>query len=233
MSTQRSEHATDEQIEREVVEYLREHPDFLVRHPELVGTLLVPHTCGEAVSLLEYQSKRLRDENRELHERLDALVRNARENEELGHRVHRLSLGIMECGASDELFSCLYEGLQDHFDVEFTSLRIFAAPASSWDSGLAEFVGAAAPEREFFDALLAGDRPVCGEPGGDQAAFLFAGQADEVKSSALIPLGASSNVGVLGIGSRNPDRYSSGTGTLFLRQIGALVTRALEPHLAR
>ena len=233
MSPQRSEHATDEQIEREVVEYLRENADFLVRHPELVGTLLVPHTCGEAVSLLEYQSRRLRDENRELHERLETLVRNARDNEELGQRVHRLTLGIMECSAADELFSCLYQGLRDHFDAEFTSLRVFAAPASSWDSGLAEFVGGAASERELFDALLASDRPVCGAPGGDQAAYLFAEQGGEVKSSALVPLGGSSNVGVLGIGSRSPARYSSGMGTVFLRRIGALVTQALEPHLAR
>lgn len=233
MSTQRSEHATDERIEGEVVEYLREHPDFLVRHSELVGTLLVPHTYGEAVSLLEYQSRRLRDENRELNERLETLVRNARENEELSHRVHRLSLGIMECSGVDELFSCLYQGLQDDFDAEFTSLRLFAAPASSWNAGLAEFVGAAAPEREFFDALLASERPVCGAPGGDQAACLFGSQAEEVHSSALIPLGRSSGVGVLGIGSRDPARYSSGMGTVFLRQIGALVTRALEPHLAR
>ena len=233
MSTQQGEHATDERIEQEVVEYLRGNPDFLVRHPDLVDTLLVPHTYGEAVSLLEYQSRRLRDENRELHGRLESLVRNARENEELSHRVHRLSLDIMECGAADELLSRLYQGLQDHFEAEFTSLRIFAAPASSWDCGLAEFVGAAASERELFDTLLAGDRPVCGVPGGDQASYLFSEQAEEVKSGALVPLGGSSNFGVLGIASRDPERYASTMGTVFLRHIGELVTRALEPHLGR
>lgn len=233
MSTQRPEPATDEQIAQEVFEYLREHPDFLVRYPELVGTLLVPPTYGEAVSLLEYQSKRLRDENRELNERLESLVRNARENEELSHGVHRISLGIMECAAADELFACLYQGLQDHFDAEFASLRIFSTPASSWDSGLAEFVGRAAAERELFDALLASDRPVCGYPGGGQSAYLFGEQAEEVKSSAMIPLGASSPAGVLAIGSRDPERYSSGMGTVFLRQMGALVTQALQPHLAK
>ena len=233
MSTQRPERATDEQMEGDVVEYLREHPDFLIRYPELVSTLLVPHTYGKAVSLLEYQSKRLRDENRALQERLDALVRNARENEELSHRVHRLTLSIMECSAADELFSCVYEGLHDHFDAEFSSLRVFSAPSLSWDAGLAEFVGTAAPERELFDALLASDRPVCGLPGRDQADYLFAEQAGDVKSSALIPLGGSSAIGVLAIGSRDSERYSSGMGTVFLRQIAALVSQALESHLSR
>ena len=67
-----------------------EHPDFLVRHPDLVDTLArAPYLRRGAVAALEYQSRRLRDENRELHERLETLVRNARENEELSHRVHR------------------------------------------------------------------------------------------------------------------------------------------------
>ena len=233
MSTRGPEPAMDEAMEREVVEYLREHPDLLVRHPELVTTLLVPHACGEAVSLLEYQSRRLRDENRELIERLESLVRNARENEDLGHRAHRLTLDIMECSTADELISRLYQGLRDHFDAELTTLRIFATPASPRDSGLAEFTGDAAAERELFDALLASERPLCGAPGGDQARYLFADQAQEVKSSALVPLGASAPFGVLAIGSRDPERYASGMGTLFLRRIGALVTRALGPHVSK
>ena len=233
MSTHGTEAAIDERNEQEVVEYLREHPDFLVRHPELVATLVVPHTYGEAVSLLEYQSKRLRDENRDLQRRLEELIRNARENEELSRGVHRLTLSLMECDTADQLFSCLYQGLQEHLGAEFTSLRVFAAPASSWDAGLAEFAGAAAPARELFDALLASDRPLCGPPGRDQAACLFGEQAAEVRSSALIPLGRTSSFGVLATGSRDPERYSSGMGTVFLRQIASLVTQALEAHLAK
>ncbi len=232
MSTQPGEQAANDQGDQEVLKYLRENPDFLVRHPDLVVTLRVPHTCGEAVSLLEYQSRRLREENRDLQERLESLVRTARENEELSQRVHRLSLGIMESGSADELFSCLHQGLRDHFDAELTALRIYAAPASPGDAGLVEFAGEAA-EREHFDALLASGRPVCGAPGADQARCLFAEQAEEVKSSALIPLGGSPGVGVLGIGSRDPERYSSAMGTVFLRRIGALVSQALGTHLAR
>ncbi len=232
MITQRPEPAIDGRSEQEVADYLREHPDFLVRHPELVDALLVPHTCGEAVSLLEYQSRRLRDENRELQQRLETLIRNARENEELGRRVHRLSLDIMHRDSADELFSHLYQSLQEDFDTELAALRVFAAPASSWDAGLAEFAGEAAPERELFDSLLARDRPLCGPLGRDQAACLFGEQGGEVESSALMPLGVSPSFGVLAVASRNPERYTSGMGTVFLRQIAALVSRALEAHLA-
>ena len=233
MSSQGPDPKRDERAEQEIADYLRENPDFLVRHPDLVEELRVPHIYGEAVSLVEYRSKRLREENRDLRQRLADLVRTARANEELSRRVHDLSLDVMECASADELFSRLYQGLPDHFGAEFTALRVFSPPASSGDAGLAEFAGETAPERRLFDALLSGARPLCGSPGRDQAEYLFGDQAEEVESSALIPLGQSASVGVLAIGSRDPERYLSGMGTVFLRQIGALVTRALEPHLAR
>ena len=231
MSTLQPEPARDEQMEQSVIDYLREHPDFLVRHPEVVDTLLVPHTSGEAVSLIEYQSKRLRDENRILRERLETLVGNARENEEYSRRIHRLTLDIMECATADALFSCLYQGLQDHFDVEFTALRLFCVPALPEDSGLAEFVGGEAPEKELFRPL--GRLPECGPPDAAQCAWLFPEQSEEVKSNAVIPLGGAWRVGVLAIGSRDPERYATGMGTVFLRQIAALVTRALEPYVVK
>ena len=233
MSIREPEAASDEGFEQEVARYLCRHPDFFVRHPELAGSLLVPHSCGEAVSLVEYQARRLRDENRSLRERIETLVRNARQNEELSARVHRLSLSVMGCDRADELFSRLYQSLRDDFDVEFSALRVFAAPAASLDSGLVEFAGEAPSERELFDALLASERPLCGPLGREQARYLFAERSAEVESSALVPLGNSSPFGVLAVASRKSERYRSGMGTLFLRRIAAVVTQALETHLAR
>ena len=98
----------------------------------------------------------------------------------------------MECGAVDELFACLYQGLQDSFDAEFTSLRIFAAPCLVLGCGAGGVRGRGGGRSGSSSThLLASERPVCGEPGGDQAACLFGSQGEEVKSSALIPLGSS------------------------------------------
>ena len=138
----------------------------------------------------------------------------------------------MECRTADELFSSLYQGLHEDFGADFAALRVFATPASPGDAGLAEFVGQAAAERSLFDAVLASDRPLCGPIGRAQGACLFGEQAEEVGSGALIPLGRAAAFGVLAAGSRDPERYSSGMGTVFLRQIAALVTQVLEPHLA-
>lgn len=223
--------AADE--EEVVAGYLREHPDFLLRHPDLVDGLLVPHTCGEAVSLVEYQSRRLREENRELRRRFQTLIHNARENQELGRRAHLLTLRLMRCEATGELFSCLHEALREHFGADFSAVRVFASPASPADPGLAEFAGAGAPERELFDTVLSGGRPLCGPLGSARAAGLFGEEGPEVASGALVPFGRPAAIGVLAVGSRDPEHYRPGMGTVFLRQIASVFAQVLDPHLAK
>ena len=234
MSAEPPEVGTLEPDEEEAVAaYLRGHPDFLLRHPDLVGGLLVPHTCGEAVSLVEYQSKRLRDENRELRRRLQTLIHNARENQELGRRAHFLTLRLMRCEAAGELFSCLHEALREHFGADFSAVRVFASPASPAGPELAEFAGAGVPERGLFDTLLSGGRPLCGPLESAQAAWLFGEEGAEVASGALVPFGRPTAIGVLAVGSRDPEHYRPGMGTVFLRQIASVFGQVLDPHLAR
>ena len=53
--SERQRTRTLREAEQAIVRYLRAHPDFFNRHPELVETLRIPHLCHPAVSLLEHQ----------------------------------------------------------------------------------------------------------------------------------------------------------------------------------
>jgi len=55
---------------------------------------------------------------------------------------------------------------------------------------------------------------------------LYAGRAEEVQSSALLPL---PDVGLIAVGSHDGNRFYPGMGTLFLRMMG----EALAVGLAR
>ena len=57
-----------------VVDYLREHADLLVRFPDLMMELDVPHRCGKAVSLVEYQLSVIKDQNTDTTNRLKTLT---------------------------------------------------------------------------------------------------------------------------------------------------------------
>lgn len=215
-----------------IAAYLRENPDFFDRHPHLLESLIIPHSCGGAVSLVEYQVSVLRDQVHEMRRRIQSLASNARDNEALSQRLHQLTLTLVECVRLDEVLTNLYQAMGDDFKADFAAIRLFADPASKGDQGLGEFVGADSGAIEMFSQVLASSKPMCGHIKEDQLAFLFPEHAGEVASGALLPLGHQARFGVLAIGSRDAQRFHPGMGTIFLRQLGEVVSRILVPHVS-
>jgi len=218
--------------EESIAAYLRENPDFFDRHPRLLESLIIPHSCGGAVSLVEYQVSVLRDQVHEMRRRIQSLANNARDNEALSQRLHQLTLTLVECVRLDEVLTNLYQAMGDDFKADFAAIRLFADPASKGDQGLGEFVGTDSGATEMFSQVLASSKPMCGHIKEDQLAFLFPEHAGEVASGALLPLGHQARFGVLAIGSRDGQRFHPGMGTIFLRQLGEVVSRILVPHVS-
>jgi uncharacterized protein YigA (DUF484 family) len=216
-----------------VVRYLEENPEFLLHHPQLLRSLHVPHECGgDAVSLIEAQVRALRARNAQLHEHLTTLLDNARNNEELAARLHRMVLALIESPTLDEIFTTLYQGLEEGFGAHCVSLRIFADAADIRDNGLAELV-ADWPHRYLFKALIDGANPVCGPLDSQLARALFAERAQQVSSAAVLPLMVGEYRGVLGIGSRHATHFHAGMGTMYLRQLADVLARLLLPRVIR
>lgn len=232
--------------ENGVVKFLAEHPDLFQRHPQLVENLAVPHLVGGAVSLIEYQLNVLRDSNEELRTRLRNLVRNARNNEDIGRRVHRLTLSLLQCNSIDETFSRLYQALADEFQAEYTAIVLVVAPDDPGDARLGEFQHHSTQVRALFEQVLGSDKPVCGPLGAanagarrgpvpkigvEQLQFLFAERAPQSGSGALIPLGVGRNVGFLAVRTTSTERFKNGSGIIFLSQLGEIVSHAVAAFL--
>lgn len=213
--------------EESVAAYLRRHPDFLARNPDVVAALRVPHECGAAVSLIEFQVETLRRQGDDLRRRLADLVDNARSNEEVSRRLHRLVLALVESPALDEMFTTLYQGLEEGFGADMLCLRLFAMPRQPEDRGLAELVAPEHPAKAWFTDLFEGRQPVCGPATGEEYEWLFGARAATLGSAALLPLGLGARDGVLAIGSSNPSRFQPAMGTLYLRQLADVLGRLL------
>lgn len=214
-----------------VVRYLEQNPSFITRHPQLLQVLDVPHECGgEVVSLIEAQVQVLRQRNAQMHDHLTALVDNARSNEELAAQLHRLVLALIESPALDEIFTTLYQGLEEGFGAHCVSLKIFAHAADPRDNGLAELVGDW-PQRHLFAELLDGAKPLCGAIDAQIADALFAERAEQVASAALLPLQVGEHRGVLCIGSRMPMHFTASMGTMYLRQLAEVLSRVLAARI--
>ena len=216
----------------EVVAYLRAHPDFLIRNPEPIEFLEVPHGCGEAISLIEYQAGALRRQSHDLRLRMRDLVAAARANETLGRQVHDLTLALFECHAIDEVLARVYQAMKDDFKVDMTALSLFSEPRLPGDRALSEFADRQGSHHELFAKSLRDGEPLCGRLPQAQAVALFAERAGSVGSGALLPLGGARLMGVLAICAHDPKRYYPGMGTIFLRRIAQVVTCAITPYLA-
>ncbi|WP_371183959.1 DUF484 family protein [Xanthomonas sacchari] len=209
----------------EVAAWLRRHPGFLKQFPDLALTLVVPRDDGPTASLASYQLEVLRDKNRELSRRLADLAANAQVNERLAVRTHQLTLALMRQHSAADSVRAMAASLQEDFQGDLISI-VLLQPLSGleqapWLQVLAADDARLAP---FRDCLKDGE-PICGRLQPEKQALLYGERVDEVQSTALLPL---PGLGLIAVGSRDPNRFYPGMGTLFLRMMGEALAVALQ-----
>ena len=212
-----------------VADFLRGRPDFFIDHPELLTTLALPHECGDAVSLVEYQVSVLREQNLRLRRQMDTLVTAARDNEALSERLHRLTLDLLACQDLAMALDALDDALRAGFRAELAGIRLLV-PAPPGEEGRPEFLGDGAAARAVYARVLEAGAPTCGRIAPALADSLF-GPAAEPGSAVVVPLGTAPGFGALAIGSRDPLRFQPGIGTLFIRQLAEVAARVIRRHL--
>lgn len=206
-----------------VADYLRAHPDFFERHPEVLEQLQLPHQSGAAISLIERQVSVLRERNLDMRQRLNALLTTARDNDKLFEKTKRLVLALLEANQLAEVVDALYHSLAADFDVPFYNLVLLGEATALPASG-ARVVGLDAAQQSI-GALLRGNRAICGILRREELQFLFGDDAARVGSVAAVPLYRGRVFGVLAIGHGDPNHYRSSMGTLFLSYIAEVLNR--------
>lgn len=206
-------------LQQQVVDYLGTHPDFLIRHPELLAQIDIPHRTGEAVSLIERQVRTLREQNRDYRSQLESLIGIARENDAVAKRLHRLTLALIETRSFDEVLNTLQDELRNLFDADAVEMKLFSADELA--------AHASEPGPAMFRDFIERERPSCGTLPAVQLEYLFGSQAGETGSVALIPLHAAPLVGVLAIGSHDAARFDAGKSVDFLQRLSDIVSATL------
>jgi hypothetical protein len=211
----------------EVAAWLRRHPQFLKQFPDLALSLVVPREDGPAASLASYQLEVLRDKNRELSRRLHELFANAQENERLAVRTHQLTLALLRRDNAADTLRAMAATLAEDFQGDLVRIVLFAPVEGLDDADWLQVVPAAdARLAPFRDAMAEGE-PICGRLHPDKNTLLYGARVGEVESSALLPL---PGVGLLAVGSHDPNRFFPGMGTLFLRMMGEALVAALQRY---
>ena len=210
----------------DVAQFLRTHPQFFDQHPQLLESIYVPHPHGgRAIPLTERQIVGLREKVKRLEGRLEEFVRLGEDNDAIGEKVHRLSLALI--GAKDfaAAANALYFHLREDFAVPHVALRVWGGASAAGAPEAAEVE----PElRERADTMGA---PQCGPAAGNPFLGWFREAQEHIRSVALVPLGQTRTLGVLALGSEDPQRFYAEMGTLYLRRIGELTAGALAARV--
>ncbi|WP_298613518.1 DUF484 family protein [uncultured Thiothrix sp.] len=227
MSTPLEEHdITAEQV----AAYLRTNTDFFLEQGDLLDGLFIPHRhTGDAISLLEHLVQRQRDRQAQLSRQMEDMLRAARESERVVISLHHLALELMSCDSLDDVVATCRDLMCSEFEADSVVLRLIGR-GQSGDSSL-HFIDPDDRALKQMAGLFQKRQPVCGRLRPKQQIFLFGEENTAIKSAVLIPLFEARNIGVLALGSEHEDRFHPGMGTLFISQLGDLVSRAISLHL--
>ncbi|MCG6887095.1 MAG: DUF484 family protein [Proteobacteria bacterium] len=234
MSTRQKLHLDELDMEREVVRYLRDNPDFFERHLDLLADILLPHESGRAVSLVERQVSVLREQRDEQRNKLKLLIQTARKNETLNTHINALMLALLDATSLQEILEIIQTRLADDFDAETVVVRLFNT-GHPYLAELPELVDWSEPVMGAFEKVINGRKPVCGALKPGQLDALFDDAAGQIHSAALVPLVANEEggkcYGLLAIGSRDRNRFRADMGIVFLSQLGKVLSRVLKGQL--
>ncbi|MCP4980317.1 MAG: DUF484 family protein [Gammaproteobacteria bacterium] len=218
---------SDQTEEAKVIQYLQQNPEVLLAYPEVFSSLAIPHKTDGATSLVERQLKLIRDENTSLKAKIDELVGIARENEELNQRFHRLALELMSTEQLHDVLAMVQDQVQTFFYTDFVCFRFLpnVGEAGTILDGL--YLNADSGIVDSVKPWLSARKPVCGSQDEKINQELF-GADMRIGSSALIPLYHTGDLGLLCLGSVSADRFGLSMGTIFLQQLGELVSNRLK-----
>lgn len=213
-----------------VAAFLRAHPDFLARRPELLSVLTPPAVArgDTVVDMQQFMLMRLQDETKRLRDEQRQLIGAARANQQSQSRIHDGVLALLGARTFEHLVHTMTTDLALLLDVDVVTICVETA-----DGRLprTDVHGLAALEPGTVDELIGTGRDVVLNDDVQGDPRLFGAGTGLVRSEALIRLSVS-GAGprcLLAVGSRDPQRFHPGQGTellSFLGKVGALSIRS-------
>ena len=195
----------------EIVEYLRNHPDFFVLHPELIPGLIIPHTTEENVaSLLEYQVSRLRQQSSDLQRVIREMESVSSDDRNFTSDIHALSLGLLASTSPEEFYNYLTKGLKTYYSADRVLLLLFSKPGVPENCSGIHFMESNSKLRFMFTEIFHRNKPLCGSLQEEHLLELFDSDIDLIKSTVLLPMDHANWQGLLVLGSHEQGQYGHG-----------------------
>lgn len=203
-----------------VAEYLREHPDFFVRHPSLLEQLSVPASEQGVVSLVHIQLQRQRERIVLLEEEITTLMTLAADNDRTFHDFMQLQEQILRSSTLMEVCRA----------IENKALEMnLSAYIRLIDCDNSQYALTHESYQRFMTNHLNGKSAYLGRmKKADRAALLGCRDTPEMGSYVVLPLSAESSQGVLAFSSIDGGHFQPHMDTLFLRHLAQVFSYLLD-----
>ncbi len=217
--------------ENDVAAYLRAHPDFFARNPELLEFVELQHATGSAVSLIERQVDILRGRSQRLEDRMGNLLTAAHDNEKRATHIHSLARALIRAPTLAAAVVGLRTRMREDFGIEYVFVGIMSSRLKRTDiDGLAR-LEADGRIVKGFDNFFRTKLIECGPIAEEQARLLFPKSDTLPQSAAIVPLEREKNLGMMALGSADKARFQPRQGKLFLDMTAELVSAVVRARL--
>lgn len=191
-----------------VTRYLKNHPRFFDRYPELLLELKITHESGDAISLVQKQLEMLRERASCQQTTIENAIEIARENSSLFEMTKRLTLQLLEADNVQDLIDRLDQSIRYDFKADAMRLCLDIETLKT----------------KKHHALI--------QLQHDNTTQTFFPHSPHIQSCLKIMLNfqtqpCQGQKGLLVIGSREANYFGGSKDTLFLEFIGNLLERLL------
>lgn len=191
--------------------FLRAHPNFLQDRPGLLAALNLPHGGEGAVSLVERQVSVLRERNIASRQKLAELSDISRENDRLLDATRNTILALLAGENRADLSRIWLHQVTDTFQAEMGALLWL--DESSGSAREAPLASKLIRHGDSFSGVL---RP-------EEMQAVFGTDATEGSAALVAIRSGGDDIGVLGVGSHDTQRYRAEDGTLFLDYLAEVI----------
>ncbi|MGQ8364587.1 DUF484 family protein [Glaciecola sp. 1036] len=201
---------------QDVADYLVAHPDFFLRHKDVLADMQIHHQNQGIVSLTQIQLEQYRDKVKHQKKQLESLIHNAKRNEVIYTTYADLNFAISKCQQLAELESVLQQHLCEKLGMLEVNLVLL-----NDNERLPEL-----PQKSLLEKKLSNKGYYFGRLGKHEKQMLF--NQDELGSVALIRIGDNPAIAVLAIASDDPVHFTPEMDTTLLQYLNEFLAFHLD-----
>ena len=219
---------TIEITENDILNYLKDHPEFLNNNPEACD-LLLPPTTVQGKGLADFQTymiERLKADKQEFVKNTQEIIENARSNMNNQVRIHKAVLSLLEAANFEDFIQTITMDITSILDVD---ISVLVVESNGREIPHIQQSGIRVVPEGTVDRWMAGKYSLLQDDiSGIEA--IYGGGAALVRSQILLRVDISMGTppAILAFGSRDPDMFHEGMATDQISFLARVIERCFR-----